>query len=35
MHLSEVSKLTTIDELLAYDYKVGYPEKLKLYERVD
>lgn len=35
MHLSEVSKLTTIEELLAYDYKVGYPEKLKLYERID
>lgn len=27
-HLAEIEKLETIDELAAYDYTVGYPEKL-------
>lgn len=29
MHLSAVNNIETIDELLTYDYTVGYPEKLK------
>lgn len=28
-HLAEVEKLTTIEEIESYDYKVGYPEKLE------
>jgi hypothetical protein len=28
-HLSEVNKLTSIEEIRNYDYKVGYPEKLQ------
>lgn len=28
IHLAEASKLTTVEEILAYDYKQGYPEKL-------
>lgn len=28
-HLSEVSKLETIEEIDAYDYTSGYPEKLQ------
>lgn len=28
IHLAEVGKLTTVAELLAYDYTQGYPEKL-------
>ena len=27
-HVSEVLKLSTIDEVLAYDYTIGYPDKL-------
>ena len=27
-HLAEVQKLTTIEDVEAYDYKVGYPNKL-------
>lgn len=27
-HLAEIEKLETIDELAAYDYTAGYPEKL-------
>lgn len=27
-HLAAVSKLTTVEEINAYDYTVGYPEKL-------
>lgn len=30
MHLSKVNNLTTLEKLLTYDYKVGYPEKLSL-----
>ena len=29
-HKQEVSELTTIEEVEAYDYKTGYPEKLNL-----
>ena len=29
-HQSEVNKLTNIEEVEAYDYKTGYPEKLNL-----
>lgn len=29
-HQAEVNKLTTIEEVEAYDYKTGYPEKLNL-----
>lgn len=29
-HKKAVSKLTTLDEVLAYDYKQGYPEQLKM-----
>lgn len=29
-HQAEVNKLTTIEEVKAYDYKTGYPEKLNL-----
>lgn len=29
-HQTEVNKLTTIEEVKAYDYKTGYPEKLNL-----
>lgn len=29
-HQAEVNKLTTIEEVEAYDYKIGYPEKLNL-----
>ena len=29
-HQAEVNKLTTIEEVEAYDYKKGYPEKLNL-----
>lgn len=28
MHMAAVDKLTTVEEILAYDYKTGYPEKL-------
>lgn len=28
-HLSNVDKLTTIEELIEYDYRKGYPEKLR------
>ena len=28
-HLAEIAKLTTIEELQSYDYKSGYPEKLR------
>lgn len=28
-HLSEINKLTSIEEIRDYDYKVGYPEKLQ------
>ena len=28
IHLAEAGQLTTIEEILAYDYKQGYPEKL-------
>ena len=28
-HISEVSKLTTIEEINEYDFTTGYPEKLK------
>lgn len=28
-HLAEVNKLTSIEEIRNYDYKVGYPEKLQ------
>lgn len=28
-HLSEINKLTSIEEIRNYDYKVGYPEKLQ------
>lgn len=28
IHLSEAKKLTTVEEILAYDYTQGYPEKL-------
>ena len=27
-HIGNVNKLTTIEEIEAYDYKIGYPEKL-------
>ena len=27
-HIAKVDKLTTIEEVDAYDYKIGYPEKL-------
>lgn len=29
-HKANVAKLTTVEEVQAYDYTVGYPEKLKL-----
>ena len=29
MHLSQVDSLSTQDEIKAYDYKIGYPEKLR------
>ena len=29
-HKANVMKLTEIDEMISYDYKVGYPDKLKL-----
>lgn len=29
-HKANVMKLTTMDEMISYDYKVGYPEKLRL-----
>ncbi len=29
-HLSNISQLKTIEELLGYDYKLGYPEKLNI-----
>ena len=28
-HLSEVEKLETIEEVEAYNYRTGYPEKLR------
>lgn len=28
MHISEINKLTTIDEIEAYNYRIGYPDKL-------
>jgi|GEM_PF-6184149 len=28
IHLAEAEQLTTVEEILAYDYKQGYPEKL-------
>jgi len=28
IHLAEASKLTTVEEILAYGYKQGYPPKL-------
>lgn len=28
-HIANVSKLTTIDDINNYDYRVGYPEKLR------
>ena len=28
-HLAELSKLTTLEEVESYDYKTGYPEKLR------
>ena len=28
-HITEVNKLETIEDLLAYDYTANYPEKLK------
>lgn len=28
-HLAEVDKLTTMEEIAAYDYRTGYPEKLR------
>ena len=28
-HLAEIQKLTTVSELVSYDYKSGYPEKLR------
>ena len=28
-HISNVNKLENIDEIKDYDYKLGYPEKLK------
>ena len=28
-HLAEIQKLSTVNELVNYDYKAGYPEKLK------
>ena len=29
LHISNVEKLETIEEVLAYDYETGYPEKLE------
>lgn len=29
LHIANVEKLETIEEVLAYDYKTGYPEKLE------
>lgn len=29
-HKAAVEELTTIDEVLAYDYTKGYPERLKM-----
>lgn len=31
-HLSAIKQLTTIEEIEAYDYTVGYPEKLNFYQ---
>lgn len=28
-HVANVNKLTTIDEIKEYDYRIGYPEKLR------
>lgn len=30
-HIYAIEKMTTIDEIESYDYKVGYPDKLKFY----
>ena len=29
LHLANINKLTTIDEIEEYDYQTGYPEKLR------
>lgn len=29
-HLAEIQKLTTVEDLINYDYTAGYPEKLRL-----
>lgn len=30
LHYAEISKLTTIDELVAYDITAGYPKQLNI-----
>jgi hypothetical protein len=29
LHLSNIDKLETLEEIAEYDYKVGYPKKLQ------